>query len=109
MKLPRRRFLHLAAGAVAMPAVSRVANAQSYPTRPVRAQLIECSIGERSISRRPNQEPHSIRSAGLAVKGQQFGDLAKVLARRVYPSPESDALHGAGAVALRWPAVLFCL
>ena len=36
MKLPRRNFLHLAAGAAALPAVSRVANAQSYPTRPVR-------------------------------------------------------------------------
>ena len=36
MKLPRRRFLHLAAGAAALPAVSRMANAQSYPTRPVR-------------------------------------------------------------------------
>jgi len=35
MKLPRRRFLHLAAGAVAMPAVPRVAGAQSYPTRPI--------------------------------------------------------------------------
>jgi tripartite-type tricarboxylate transporter receptor subunit TctC len=36
MKLPRRRFLHLAAGAAALPAVSRIARAQSYPTRPVR-------------------------------------------------------------------------
>src|SRR3979490_3112348 len=36
MKLPRRRFLHLAAGAVALPAASRIARAQSYPTRPVR-------------------------------------------------------------------------
>src|SRR5215468_5063191 len=36
MKLPRRTFLHLAAGAAALPAVSRVARAQSYPTRPVR-------------------------------------------------------------------------
>src|SRR5262245_18633053 len=36
MKLPRRNFLHLAAGAAALPAVSRFANAQSYPTRPVR-------------------------------------------------------------------------
>src|SRR6516162_7798486 len=35
MKLPRRNFLHLAAGAVAMPAVPRVAGAQSYPTRPI--------------------------------------------------------------------------
>jgi len=36
MKLPRRRFLHLAAGAAALPAVSRIAWAQAYPTRPVR-------------------------------------------------------------------------
>jgi tripartite-type tricarboxylate transporter receptor subunit TctC len=36
MKLPRRRFLHLAAGAAALPAVSRLAWAQAYPARPVR-------------------------------------------------------------------------
>jgi tripartite-type tricarboxylate transporter receptor subunit TctC len=36
MKIPRRRFLHLAAGAVALPSVSRMARAQTYPARPVR-------------------------------------------------------------------------
>ena len=36
MKLPRRNLLQLAAGAAALPAVSRIARAQSYPTRPVR-------------------------------------------------------------------------
>ena len=36
MKLPRRKFLHLAAGAAVLPAVSRIALAQTYPTRPVR-------------------------------------------------------------------------
>jgi tripartite-type tricarboxylate transporter receptor subunit TctC len=36
IKLPRRKFLHLAATAVALPAVSRIARAQAYPTRPVR-------------------------------------------------------------------------
>ena len=35
MKLPRRTFLHLAAGAAALPAVSCIARAQAYPTRPV--------------------------------------------------------------------------
>jgi tripartite-type tricarboxylate transporter receptor subunit TctC len=35
MKLPRRRFLQLAAGTVALPAVSRIASAQAYPTRPM--------------------------------------------------------------------------
>ena len=36
MPLPRRHFLRLAAGAVALPGVSQIANAQAYPTRPVR-------------------------------------------------------------------------
>jgi tripartite-type tricarboxylate transporter receptor subunit TctC len=36
MKLPRRKFLHLAAGAVAVPAISRKAWSQTYPSRPVR-------------------------------------------------------------------------
>jgi tripartite-type tricarboxylate transporter receptor subunit TctC len=44
MKLPRRKFLHLAAGAAAFPAVSRLAWAQTYPTRPVRL-LVGYSAG----------------------------------------------------------------
>src|SRR6476620_2710858 len=36
MKLPRRRFLHLAAGVAGLPALSRLAIAQAYPTRTVR-------------------------------------------------------------------------
>jgi tripartite-type tricarboxylate transporter receptor subunit TctC len=61
MKLPRRKFLRLAAGAAALPAVSRIARAQAYPTRPMRvitsspaggvddmlARLIEQSLSER--------------------------------------------------------------
>ena len=35
MKLPRRRFLHLTASAALLPAISRVATAQAYPTRPI--------------------------------------------------------------------------
>ena len=35
IKLPRRRFLHLATGVAALPAMSRMANAQTYPSRPV--------------------------------------------------------------------------
>jgi tripartite-type tricarboxylate transporter receptor subunit TctC len=35
MKLPRRQFLHLAAGAAALPAASRIAAAQRYPSRPI--------------------------------------------------------------------------
>jgi tripartite-type tricarboxylate transporter receptor subunit TctC len=36
MKLPRRKFLHLAAGAAVLPAMTRIARAQAYPSRPVR-------------------------------------------------------------------------
>ena len=36
MKLPRRQFLHLAACAAALPAVSRIARAQAYPAKPIR-------------------------------------------------------------------------
>src|SRR5499425_1785009 len=36
MKLPRRKFLHLAVGLAALPAVSRVAWPESYPSRPIR-------------------------------------------------------------------------
>jgi tripartite-type tricarboxylate transporter receptor subunit TctC len=35
MKLPRRQFLHLAAGVIGLPAVSRFASAQAYPSRPI--------------------------------------------------------------------------
>jgi tripartite-type tricarboxylate transporter receptor subunit TctC len=44
MKLPRRRFLHLAAGAVALPALSRIARAQAYPTRTITA-IVPASAG----------------------------------------------------------------
>src|SRR3954468_21305065 len=36
MQLPRRQFLHVAAGAAALPAFSRIARAQAYPAQPVR-------------------------------------------------------------------------
>src|SRR5712675_3461870 len=36
MKLLRRKFLHLVTGAAALPVISRVAGAQTYPSRPVR-------------------------------------------------------------------------
>ena len=44
MKLPRRRFLHLVAGTAVLPAVSRIARAQTYPTRPI-AMIVPASAG----------------------------------------------------------------
>jgi tripartite-type tricarboxylate transporter receptor subunit TctC len=64
MKLPRRRFLHLAASAAALPLLSRIAWAQPYPTRLVRiiapfpagqaTDTVACLIGQ-SLSERLGQ------------------------------------------------------
>ena len=50
MKLPRRKFLHLAAGAAALPALSRNARAQTYPARPVRIIVQPIPLGRLSKS-----------------------------------------------------------
>ena len=52
MKLPRRRFLHLATGAAALPALPRVASALDYPTRPVHIIVGYAPGGTNDISAR---------------------------------------------------------
>jgi len=49
MKLPRREFLHLVVGAAALPALSRFAYAQAYPTRPVRIIVAVAAGGGNDI------------------------------------------------------------
>jgi len=52
MKLPRRQFLKLSAGAFAVPAVSGIARAQTYPTRPVRVIVGYAAGGASDIAAR---------------------------------------------------------
>jgi tripartite-type tricarboxylate transporter receptor subunit TctC len=52
MVLPRREFLHLTAGAATLPFVSRIARAQTYPTRPVRIIVAAAAGGPTGTLRR---------------------------------------------------------
>jgi len=52
VKLPRRQFLRLAAGAAALPAVSRITWAQAYPTRPVHLIVGYAAAGPSDINAR---------------------------------------------------------
>jgi tripartite-type tricarboxylate transporter receptor subunit TctC len=66
MTLPRRQFLHLVAGVAALPAVSRLAQAQSYPARPVRVTVQTPAGGSPDIIAR-------VMSQWLSERlGQQF-------------------------------------
>ncbi len=66
MKLPRRQFLHLAAGAAALPALSRIAGAQAYPTRPVRFIVPVAAGGSTDVAARAIGEYLS-RTFGMQV------------------------------------------
>ena len=88
MKLPRRRFLHLAAGAAALPAVSRVAQAQAYPTRPVTIIVPFAPAGGTDISARVVGE-HMSRTLGQQLIVENFpgagGTTGSIRAMRATP------------------------
>jgi tripartite-type tricarboxylate transporter receptor subunit TctC len=52
MRLPRRTFLRLTAGAIALPAISRIAGAQTYPSRPIRIIIGYTPAGSADITAR---------------------------------------------------------
>src|SRR5262245_1464459 len=104
MKLPRRNFLHLAAGAAVLPTASRFAWAQTYPTRPVRIFVGFPAGFTPDIVARLVGQPLSVRL------GQQFvvenrpgaaGNLAtEAVVRRPRPGPGETHPHS----SRRYPA-----
>src|SRR5258708_11486846 len=96
MKLPRRRFLHLAAGAAALPAVSRFAWAQTYPARPVRLIVPFAPAGTTDILARLMGQWLSERLA------QQF-----VIENRPGASPNIGTEGGVRAPANGYTVLLF--
>ena len=66
MKFPRRQFLHLAAGAVALPAISRITRAQTYPSRTVTMIVPFAAGGPTDVSARIVAE-HMSRTLGQQI------------------------------------------
>ena len=78
MKLPRRNFLHLAAGAAALPAVSRFAWAQAYPTRPVRI-IVGFRRRRRARHRRAPDRANGCRSGSASNSSSKTGRVAAAI------------------------------
>ena len=78
MKLPRRNFLHLAAGAAALPAVSRIAWAQAYPSRLVRIIVPFAPAGSTDIVARLMGQWLSERLGQQFVIENRFGAASNV-------------------------------
>ena len=75
MTLPRRTFLHLAAGTVALPAVSRIARAQSYPARPITAVVAFATGGSGDTIARILAE-HMQKTLGQTIVIENVGGAA---------------------------------
>jgi tripartite-type tricarboxylate transporter receptor subunit TctC len=87
MKLPRRQFSHLAAGVAALPAVSRFAFAQAYPTRPVRVVVAFAAGGSADILARLIGQWLSERLRQPFVIENQPGGGGSIGTRAVVNSP----------------------
>jgi Tripartite tricarboxylate transporter family receptor len=83
----RRRFLHLAAGAAALPAVSRIARAQTYPTRPVRLVVGYPAGGDTDITARLMGQWLSERFAQPFITENRPGANGNIAAEAVVRAP----------------------
>ena len=96
MNLARRQFLHLAVGAVAVPAVSPVARAQSYPTRPIRLMVGDSPGGAPDIVARLMGQWLSERLGQQIVVENRPGAGNTVAMEIVAKAPPDGYTLGAG-------------
>jgi tripartite-type tricarboxylate transporter receptor subunit TctC len=101
MKLPhRRQFLHLAAGAAALPAVSRIAQAQAYPSRPLRCIVGYAPGGMTDIFVRLVGQPLSERLGQPFVIENRAGAASNIATEAVVRAPaDGYTLLGTDAAA----------
>ena len=114
MKLPRRRqFLHLAAGAAALPALSRFAWAQTYPSRPVR--FVGTCCRQRIRHHRSSDGSIAVGAAWPAIRHRQparrgrkhrHGNRRAFAAGRLYASLDHFSEHHQH-IALQQPLFQF--
>ena len=88
-KIPRRQFLHLAAGAIALPTVSRNARAQAWPTRTVRWVVGAPPGGALDVVARIMGQWLSDRLGQPVVIENRIGAAGIVAAESVAPPPRT--------------------
>ena len=89
MKLPRRKFLHLAAGAACLPALSRIAGAQAYPTRPIKLIVAFPAGGPADTMGRMVGQAVS-RKIGQPVVVENVGGAGGTIALRMMTNASPD-------------------
>jgi tripartite-type tricarboxylate transporter receptor subunit TctC len=95
MKLPRRKFLYAAPGAVALPIISQMAVAQTYPTRPVRLIVGFEAGGAADILARLMGQWLSERLRQQFVIENQSGASGNIAAEAVGAGGDSHREHAA--------------
>jgi tripartite-type tricarboxylate transporter receptor subunit TctC len=102
MKLPRRTFLRLTAGAYALPAVSRVVRAQTYPTRPIRLIIPFPPGGSYDAIGRPWADKMKGLLGTVVVENQggASGTLGAAMVARAQPDGHTLLLAGSGQLGV---------
>ena len=105
MKLPRRKFLHLVAGATGLPAVSHVARAQAYPTRPITMIVPFAPGGISDVMGRMMAEPMRAFLGQPVIIENVGGAAGSILSGGLPPGlslSKSGLISGTPTVAGNW-------